>query len=76
MDKYKLISALLVAGYAHDLYIGRKMKARACEIVDENTTLRELLAESHRRAEYLASIVDRNDIELDEFDAIAIINPM
>lgn len=76
MDKFKITTAILGAGYIYDLYIGHKMKTRACEIVDENTTLRELLAESHLRAEYLASMIDKHEIELDEFDKIAIINPL
>lgn len=75
-DKFKIATAILSAGYIYDLYLGHKMKTRACEIVDENTTLRELLAESHLRAGYLASIIDRNEIALDDFDAIAIINPL
>lgn len=76
MDKFKITTALLAAGLIHDLYLGRKMKIRACEIVDENTTLRVHLAESYRRSEYLASIIDRNEIPLDDFDKIAIVNPM
>lgn len=76
MDKFKITTAILAAGYVYDLYIARKIKTRACEIVDENTTLRDLLAESHKRAEYLASMIDKHEIEIDEFDAIAIMHPM
>lgn len=83
-DKFKIATAVLAAVVAYDAHITlHRIKPRFKSLCESNDSLHEmnsnlvdLLEESFARSSYLASIIDKHGIELDDFDEIAIINPL
>lgn len=83
-DKFKIATAVLAAVVAYDAHINlHRIKPAAKRLFESNDSLHEmnsnlaeLLQESYARSAYLASVIDKHEIELDDFDKIAIINPI
>lgn len=75
-DKFKIATAILGLIVIYDTRVDLRNKAKFERIAQENLLLREVLEESFTRTVYLASMIDKHEIKLDAFDAIAISNPM
>lgn len=78
MPPVKLYYALAVLAAANiaDLYLMHKLKKTNREIAEINQTLADMVIESEARVLYLAQLLDQHEIDLDEFDLIALSNPM
>lgn len=86
-DQSQIARGVFAATVAYDLVINyrnkRKYLKRHIEdvndynnLVDRHNVLQELLAQELQRSSYLASMLDEHEIDLDEFDIIAITNPI
>lgn len=83
-DKFKIATAVLAAVVAYDARITltrikpavKRLIESNDSLLEMNSALYELLEESMARSAYLASVIDKHEIELDAFDEIAIINPL
>lgn len=66
--------AVLVAALAVDKYKMRKLK-KSHDVLEEITEIfGQMVRDSDTRMAYLVNLIDRSDIELSEFDLIAISN--
>lgn len=75
-EKLKIINVTLVAALACDLYINQKNRAKYKDIQEMNQLLQMNFEHAQYVIEYLGNKLADNEIEIDEFDMIAINNPM
>lgn len=76
MTESQIVKGLLAAVVAHDLYTTAKNKAKRHQLQEENNTLLIQLAHTTSAAKYLCSMLDKHEISADEFDLIALNDPM
>lgn len=76
LTKSQIAIGVLAVVAIHDTMVNVKNKKRFNEILEENTTLKSLVNQNAFVARYLVEIINANEIALDEFDMIALNNPM
>lgn len=74
--KLQFAQAVLAASVVHDLVWSIKARRAARKLIEENNNLKAELAHVTHMLSYLARTIDSHGIELDEFDLIALHNPL
>jgi hypothetical protein len=76
LTKSQIANGVLVATLAYDLYAARKNKTKFNELQEMNDILLNELNNTLYRNQYMANLLDTNEILMTEFDQIAMNNPM
>ena len=74
--KLKIVNGLLVLALAYDFRISRRNRAKHERLLEENTHLQNQFDHVRFIAEYLSTKLYQHEIILDEFDLIALNNPI
>jgi len=75
-NKSQIANGVLVASLAYDMYVCRKNRAKYNELMKENIILLDHLEHAKFVVAYMVRKLGENEIELTEFDMIALSNPM
>lgn len=76
LDKMKIVNGALILALVYDLRNARKNRMKYEEILEENTIIQKNFTHAQFMVGYLAKKLEENEIELDEFDLIALNNLM
>ncbi len=76
LNKSQIANGIFAAALIYDLYISRKNRNRFNEILEENNNLEAQVNHTLYAANYMAQKLADNEIDLSDFDLIALNNPM
>ena len=73
-DHIKPSTILLVAALAYDFRVARRNRKKFENLVQQYNNLVDVANFTQKQAEYLATMLDRANVEITEFDRIAMLN--
>jgi hypothetical protein len=76
LPKHLIVNGVLVACLIWDTRAHFKNKAKYASLLEENTDLLDLATRQQAQIKYLCTLMDKQDITVDEFDIIALNNPL
>jgi hypothetical protein len=74
MKKIAILNGISFASVAYDMMVTRRNKKRYAEVLDRNIKYQNMIASQQRQIAYLASMLDKHEVKLSEFDLIAFSN--
>lgn len=76
LNKLYIINGILVATLIWDAKVHLRNKAKYKQLQETNQDLWEMLSRSNAQVKYLCTLIDKNEITVDEFDMIALNDPV
>lgn len=76
MNKLKIVNCVLIFSLAYDYRVARRNRAKFEKLREEKEILLKQIGHSLAVTAYLSHKLDENEIEIDEFDLIALNNLM
>lgn len=76
LNKLYIINGVLVATLIWDAKVHFRNKAKYKQLQETNEDLWQMLTRSNAQVKYLCTLIDKNEITVDEFDMIALNDPV
>jgi hypothetical protein len=74
MKKIAILNGISFAALVYDMRVNYRNKKRYAEVLERNVKYQNMIASQQRQIAYLASMLDKHEVTLSEFDLIAFNN--
>jgi hypothetical protein len=74
MKKIAILNVISFAALAYDSKVHYRNKKRHAEVLERNIKYQNMIASQQRQIAYLASMLDKHEVTMSEFDLIAFNN--